>query len=100
MNNRGAQYPSIAEEIKGIAKADPVHRKLFVRGLAWNTTSESLCAVSALLLADCDACHRAFFPISQYLKRPVLVASSFPYSKDIFAEAIVSDSFMVHGPGI
>ncbi|KAI4348762.1 hypothetical protein L6164_009444 [Bauhinia variegata] len=40
----GSQYPSIAEEIKNIASADPVHRKLFVRGLAWNTTSETLCA--------------------------------------------------------
>ncbi|KAI4364003.1 hypothetical protein MLD38_020149 [Melastoma candidum] len=44
LSKLGAQYPTIAEEIKGIAKADPVHRKLFVRGLAWNTTSESLCA--------------------------------------------------------
>ncbi|KAI4300705.1 hypothetical protein L6164_034051 [Bauhinia variegata] len=41
----GSKYPSIAEEIKSIASADPVHRKLFVRGLAWNTTSETLCAV-------------------------------------------------------
>ncbi|KAK7259505.1 hypothetical protein RIF29_25113 [Crotalaria pallida] len=40
----GSQYPSIEEEIKSIASADPVHRKLFVRGLAWNTTSETLCA--------------------------------------------------------
>ncbi|KAH1077849.1 hypothetical protein AAZX31_19G132600 [Glycine max] len=38
----GSQYPSIAEEIKSIASADPAHRKLFVRGLAWNTTSETL----------------------------------------------------------
>lgn len=45
---RGSQYPSIAEEIKGVASADPVHRKLFVRGLAWNTSSETLRAVSAL----------------------------------------------------
>ncbi|KAL6987040.1 hypothetical protein U1Q18_012799 [Sarracenia purpurea var. burkii] len=41
---RGSQFPSIAEEIKSVASADPVHRKLFVRGLAWNTTSETLCA--------------------------------------------------------
>ncbi|XLR68227.1 UBP1-associated protein 2C [Arachis hypogaea] len=38
----GSQYPSIAQEIKSIASVDPVHRKLFVRGLAWNTTSETL----------------------------------------------------------
>ncbi|GFP79811.1 ubp1-associated protein 2c [Phtheirospermum japonicum] len=38
----GSQYPSIAEEIKSVASADPALRKLFVRGLAWNTTSETL----------------------------------------------------------
>ncbi|KAK7285504.1 hypothetical protein RJT34_20277 [Clitoria ternatea] len=38
----GSQYPSIAAEIKTIASSDPVHRKLFVRGLAWNTTSDTL----------------------------------------------------------
>ncbi|PIN20010.1 putative RNA-binding protein SEB4 (RRM superfamily) [Handroanthus impetiginosus] len=40
----GSHYPSIAEEIKSVASADPALRKLFVRGLAWNTTSETLCA--------------------------------------------------------
>ncbi|KAL8459841.1 hypothetical protein ACS0TY_030910 [Phlomoides rotata] len=40
----GFQYPSIADEIKSVASADPALRKLFVRGLAWNTTSETLCA--------------------------------------------------------
>ncbi|WCJ33992.1 RNA-binding (RRM/RBD/RNP motifs) family protein [Euphorbia peplus] len=44
LSRLGSQYPSIAEEIKSIASADPVHRKLFVRGLAWNTSSETLCA--------------------------------------------------------
>ncbi|KAF3442628.1 hypothetical protein FNV43_RR16544 [Rhamnella rubrinervis] len=39
----GSQYTSIADEIRSLASADPVHRKLFVRGLAWNTTSETLC---------------------------------------------------------
>ncbi|KAK4392421.1 UBP1-associated protein 2C [Sesamum angolense] len=41
---KGSQYPSIAEEIKSVASADPALRKLFVRGLAWNTSSETLCA--------------------------------------------------------
>ncbi|XP_031101722.1 UBP1-associated protein 2C-like [Ipomoea triloba] len=40
----GSQYPSIAEEIKNVARADPALRKLFVRGLAWDTSSETLCA--------------------------------------------------------
>ncbi|KAL8036870.1 hypothetical protein ABFX02_11G004600 [Erythranthe guttata] len=39
----GSQYASIAEEIKIVASADPALRKLFVRGLAWDTTSETLC---------------------------------------------------------
>ncbi|KAF5737337.1 UBP1-associated protein 2C-like [Tripterygium wilfordii] len=43
LSRLGTQYPSVAEEIKGLACADPVHRKLFVRGLAWNTTSDTLC---------------------------------------------------------
>ncbi|KAL3534196.1 hypothetical protein ACH5RR_002657 [Cinchona calisaya] len=40
----GFQYPFVAEEIRSVARADPALRKLFVRGLAWNTTSETLCA--------------------------------------------------------
>lgn len=48
---RGSQYPTVAEEIKGVASSDPVHRKLFVRGLAWETTSETLRAVSDLKFA-------------------------------------------------
>nr|XP_043609305.1 UBP1-associated protein 2C-like isoform X2 [Erigeron canadensis] len=44
LSKLGCQYPFIAEEIKGVASADPANRKLFVRGLAWNTTTENLCA--------------------------------------------------------
>ncbi|GMH29358.1 hypothetical protein Nepgr_031201 [Nepenthes gracilis] len=40
----GSKYSPVAGEIMNLASADPVHRKLFVRGLAWNTTSETLCA--------------------------------------------------------
>lgn len=40
----GTQYPSVAVEITSLASADPIHRKLFVRGLAWETTSQALCA--------------------------------------------------------
>ncbi|KAH9620455.1 hypothetical protein KSS87_013451 [Heliosperma pusillum] len=40
----GSKYSYIAEEIMNTASGDPVHRKLFVRGLAWSTTSETLCA--------------------------------------------------------
>ncbi|KAL5983334.1 hypothetical protein ACLOJK_017418 [Asimina triloba] len=45
---QGSQYASVAEEIRSVASADPVHRKLFVRGLAWETTSETLCAAFAV----------------------------------------------------
>ncbi|XP_076942326.1 UBP1-associated protein 2C-like [Bidens hawaiensis] len=44
LSKLGCEYPSIAEEIKSVASADPANRKLFVRGLAWNTTTETLCA--------------------------------------------------------
>ncbi|KAK1282734.1 hypothetical protein QJS10_CPB22g01470 [Acorus calamus] len=41
---RGIQNYSVAKEIRGVASTDPVHCKLFVCGLAWETTSETLCA--------------------------------------------------------
>lgn len=44
----GMKIPEVAEEIRGVASIDPVHRKLFVRGLAWETTSETLCAAFSL----------------------------------------------------
>lgn len=44
----GSKYSPVAGEIMNLASADPVHRKLFVRGLAWNTTSETLCAAFAV----------------------------------------------------
>eukprot|EP00250_Pteridium_aquilinum_P012540 c20788_g2_i1 orf=175-1260(+) len=40
--NAGFQYPAIADEIRDIASKDPAHRKLFVRGLSWDTSSETL----------------------------------------------------------
>jgi len=43
MVNAGSSYPAIAEEIKDVASKDPAHRKLFVRGLAWETSSQTLC---------------------------------------------------------
>ncbi|KAJ7520275.1 hypothetical protein O6H91_20G076100 [Diphasiastrum complanatum] len=38
----GCQYPAVADEISDVASKDPAHRKLFVRGLAWETTSQAL----------------------------------------------------------
>ncbi|KAH7298197.1 hypothetical protein KP509_25G031800 [Ceratopteris richardii] len=39
---RGFQYPAIADDIRDVASKDPAHRKLFVRGLSWDTSSETL----------------------------------------------------------
>uniref|UniRef100_A0A0C9QX59 TSA: Wollemia nobilis Ref_Wollemi_Transcript_1845_1572 transcribed RNA sequence n=1 Tax=Wollemia nobilis TaxID=56998 RepID=A0A0C9QX59_9CONI len=44
MLNIGSLNPAIAEEIRDVASKDPAHRKLFVRGLAWETSSQTLCA--------------------------------------------------------
>lgn len=37
-----SQYDNIYNEIKTVASADVAHRKVFVRGLAWETTTETL----------------------------------------------------------
>ncbi|XP_073312478.1 UBP1-associated protein 2C-like [Primulina huaijiensis] len=36
------RHPDILEEVRTVADADPVRRKLFVRGLGWETTTEKL----------------------------------------------------------
>ncbi|XP_057854588.2 UBP1-associated protein 2C [Cryptomeria japonica] len=38
----GAKHLDVLEAIRGIADKDPALRKLFVRGLGWDTTTESL----------------------------------------------------------
>ncbi|XP_045797672.1 UBP1-associated protein 2C-like [Trifolium pratense] len=43
LSKLGSKDPSIAAEIETIAYGDHVHRKLFVRDLSLNTTSQSLC---------------------------------------------------------
>jgi len=40
--NAGCLYPAIADNIRNAASKDPAHRKLFVRGLAWETASQTL----------------------------------------------------------
>lgn len=44
---RGSQFSAVADDIRDVASKDPAHRKLFVRGLAWETTSQALRDVSA-----------------------------------------------------
>lgn len=41
--NAGCVYPAIADNIRNAASKDPAHRKLFLRGLAWETASQTLC---------------------------------------------------------
>lgn len=35
-------HPDVLDEIRKLADKDPAHRKIFVRGLGWDTTSETL----------------------------------------------------------
>ena len=42
MVNAGSSYPAIAEEIKDVASKEPTHQKLFVHGLAWDNSSQTL----------------------------------------------------------
>ncbi len=43
-NFSGAKYPAVAALISRTAAADPAHRKLFIRGLSFDTSSETLLA--------------------------------------------------------
>lgn len=42
LSSAASQYENIYNEIKTVASADVAHRKVFVRGLAWETTTERL----------------------------------------------------------
>ncbi|CAM6098142.1 unnamed protein product [Calypogeia fissa] len=37
-----SQFSAVADDIRDVASKDPAHRKLFVRGLAWETSSQAL----------------------------------------------------------
>ncbi|KAF5751648.1 hypothetical protein HS088_TW02G00664 [Tripterygium wilfordii] len=38
------KYPDLIDSVQAIADADPAHRKIFVHGLGWDTTAETLTA--------------------------------------------------------
>lgn len=40
-----AHHPDVLEAVRSIADSDPTQRKLFIRGLGWDTTTESLRAI-------------------------------------------------------
>jgi len=42
LTNAASRYADVAAEINAVASVDPAHRKLFVRGLAWETTTQKL----------------------------------------------------------
>ncbi|KAG5629094.1 hypothetical protein H5410_000811 [Solanum commersonii] len=52
-----AKYPDFKENIQKLADKDPAHRKIFVHGLGWDTTAETLTSVFATYgeIEDCKA---------------------------------------------
>jgi heterogeneous nuclear ribonucleoprotein A1/A3 len=42
LHNRAESIPEALEVIEEKAQTDPVHRKLFIRGLSWETTDDML----------------------------------------------------------
>lgn len=52
-----AKYPDLIESVRGVADADPAHRKIFVHGLGWDATAESLTSVFGKYgeIEDCKA---------------------------------------------
>ncbi|XP_057955761.1 UBP1-associated protein 2A-like [Malania oleifera] len=51
------KYPDFVENVRKLADADPAHRKIFVHGLGWDTTNETLTSVFAKYgpIEDCKA---------------------------------------------
>ena len=45
VESRAVQYENVAQQVMTVASTNVNNRKLFVRGLAWETTSETLLAV-------------------------------------------------------
>ncbi|KAF8009419.1 hypothetical protein BT93_J0417 [Corymbia citriodora subsp. variegata] len=52
-----AKYPDLIESVRGVADADPAHRKIFVHGLGWDATAEALISVFGKYgeIEDCKA---------------------------------------------
>ncbi|KAJ8529074.1 hypothetical protein K7X08_035909 [Anisodus acutangulus] len=52
-----AKYPDFKENIQKLADKDPAHRKIFVHGLGWDTTAETLTSVFGKYgeIEDCKA---------------------------------------------
>lgn len=52
-----AKYPDFKQNIQKLADKDPAHRKIFVHGLGWDTTAETLTSVFGVYgeIEDCKA---------------------------------------------
>jgi heterogeneous nuclear ribonucleoprotein A1/A3 len=51
------KHPDLIESVRELADADPAHRKIFVHGLGWDTTAETLTSVFGKYgeIEDCKA---------------------------------------------
>lgn len=51
------KYPDFVDSVRRLADADPAHRKIFVHGLGWDTTAETLISVFGKYgeIEDCKA---------------------------------------------
>ncbi|XP_012568616.1 UBP1-associated protein 2B-like [Cicer arietinum] len=51
------KYPDLAENVRQLADVDPAHRKIFVHGLGWDATAETLTTVFSKYgeIEDCKA---------------------------------------------
>ncbi|KAF7831502.1 UBP1-associated protein 2B-like [Senna tora] len=51
------KYPDFVENIRQLADVDPAHRKIFIHGLGWDTTAETLTSVFGKYgeIEDCKA---------------------------------------------
>ncbi|CAK9165705.1 unnamed protein product [Ilex paraguariensis] len=52
-----SKYPELVESVEKLADLDPAHRKIFVHGLGWDTTAETLTSVFGKYgeIEDCKA---------------------------------------------
>lgn len=52
-----AKHPDLIESVRGVADADPAHRKIFVHGLGWDATADALISVFGKYgeIEDCKA---------------------------------------------
>ncbi|XP_061352296.1 UBP1-associated protein 2A-like [Gastrolobium bilobum] len=57
VNQAVEKYPDFVENVRQLADVDPAHRKIFIHGLGWDTTAETLTSVFGKYgeIEDCKA---------------------------------------------